>query len=72
MSSIETPPNAIPEPVRLSDGVRAWVLSIAEEKYLQIDELLGDVATLRVRVAELRATRKTPQNSFVSPSTELE
>lgn len=65
MSSTETPPNAIPEPVRLSDGVRAWVLSIAAEKDLQIDELLGDVA-------ELRAARKTPQNSSVSPSTELE
>ena len=47
-------------------------MSIVAEKDLQIDELLGDVATLRVRVAELRATRKTPQNSFVSPSTELE
>lgn len=70
MSSTETPPNAIPEPVRLSDGVRAWVLSIAAEKDLQIDELLGDVATLRVRVAGLRAARKTPQNSSVPPSTE--
>jgi len=74
MSSTETPPIGIAEPAGLSAEVRAWVLSIVAEKDRQIDELLGEAAALRVRVteleAELRAARKTPQNSSVPPSTE--
>ena len=66
MSAVLMPPIAIEEPAGLSAGDRAWLLAIVAEKDRQIDELRGEAAALRVRVAELEAelwaARKTPWN----------
>ena len=74
MSAVEKPPIAMAEPAGLSVEDRAWVLAIVAEKDRLIDELRGEAAALRVRVAELeaelRAARKTPWNSSLPPSTE--